>query len=108
MTDDDRPWTPDEAAAWFSVSVVTVRRWVREGRLDRIGTGALRITARSVRALSLGGVDNAARGRARDGDDRPDEDAARAAEAPRGRDDGGRQARVADRQDARAARPPIS
>lgn len=55
MTDDDRPWTPDEAASWFSVSEVTIRRWVREGRLRRIPTGgALRITAASIAALTRG------------------------------------------------------
>ena len=36
VTGDDRPWTPEEAALWFSVSEVTIRRWVREGRLARI------------------------------------------------------------------------
>jgi excisionase family DNA binding protein len=55
MTGLERPWTPEEAALWFSVSEVTIRRWVREGRLRRIPTGgALRITAASVAALTRG------------------------------------------------------
>ena len=58
MTDSDKPWTPEEAASWFSVSEVTIRRWVREGRLARIPTGgALRITAASVLRLSRGECD---------------------------------------------------
>ena len=51
MTDDDRPWTYQEAADWFSRDVRTIKRWVREGRLDRLGVGGL-VTAESVRRLS--------------------------------------------------------
>ena len=58
MTDADKPWTPEEAASWFSVSEVTIRRWVREGKLRRIPTGgALRITALSIQRLSRGECD---------------------------------------------------
>jgi excisionase family DNA binding protein len=74
MTDLDRPWTPDEAAAWFSVTVVTIRRWVREGRLARIPTGgALRITAASVSRLSRGEYDGEPDGQGQgNGHDHPD------------------------------------
>ena len=55
MTDNDRPWLPEEAAEWFRVSVLTIRRWVAAGRLRRTApNGALRITARSIRELSEG------------------------------------------------------
>lgn len=58
MESTDRPWTPEEAADWFAVSQVTIRRWVREGRLARIPTGgALRITALSVSRLTRGEYD---------------------------------------------------
>ena len=33
VTDDDRPWTAGEAAAWYSVSESTIRRWVPNGPL---------------------------------------------------------------------------
>jgi hypothetical protein len=51
---DDRPWLPCAVAEWFGVTEVTVRRWVRDGKLQRIDVGTLRITARSVRELSQG------------------------------------------------------
>ena len=51
MTDDERPWTYQDAADWFARDVVTIRRWVREGKLDRIAAGGL-VTAESVHRLS--------------------------------------------------------
>jgi hypothetical protein len=54
---DDRPWLPCAVAEWFGVTEVTVRRWVRDGKLTRIDVGTLRITARSVRQLSEGAYD---------------------------------------------------
>lgn len=51
MTDDTRPWTYQEAADWFNRDVVTIRRWVREGKLERLEVNGL-ITAESVRRLS--------------------------------------------------------
>ena len=102
MTDDDRPWTYQEAADWFSRDVRTIKRWVREGRLDRLGVGGL-VTAESVRRLATlpaqrsEGYD-APRGTGEGtGDDRPHRgESGRSEAVARRRDDARRLARLAD------------